>query len=73
VDVEHTVQCKDVRYGRPGILVALAADGVDLSEIEIHGLKICFKFPKNSRDTRTVELTIPNRVTLDETDRDRYI
>jgi hypothetical protein len=72
-DVEHTVQCKEVRYGKPGILVALAAEGVDISEIEILGLKICFKFPRNNRDTKTVELAIPNRVHLDETDRDRYI
>jgi len=34
---------------------------------------ICFKFPRNNRDTRRVELVRPNRVGLDETDRDRYL
>jgi hypothetical protein len=71
--IEYQVHCKDLHDGDPGVLKTLASDGVDLSEIEIQGLSICFKFPKNKRDTRTVELGRPNRVSLDETDRDRYI
>lgn len=72
-DFDHTTHCRDARSGRASILLALASAGVDLSEIEIISLSICFKFPRNSRDTKTVELTIPNRVTLDETDKDRQI
>lgn len=70
---DRTIHCRDLGSGRASILLALAGDGVDLSEIEILSLSIWFKFPRSNRDTKTVELTIPNRVTLDETDRDRYI
>jgi hypothetical protein len=71
--VDYHVHCKDLYDGVPGVLATLAADGIDLSEIDIQGLSICFKFPRNKRDTRTVELGRPNRVSLDETERDRYI
>ncbi len=69
----YEVRCEDLWYGSPGVLKVIEDDGVDLSEIEIHALGICFKFPRNNRDTRRVELARPNRVSLDETDRDRYL
>ena len=65
--------CREVYEGSPGVLGALRQDGVSLSEIEIDSLSVCFKFPKHNRDTRTVDLGMPNRVSLDETERDRYI
>lgn len=70
---EYCVQVKDMMAGKVSVLKTLQNDGVNLSEINIESLFICFKFPKNRRDRRTVELTLPNRITLDETDRDRYI
>jgi hypothetical protein len=54
-------------------LARLQADGISLTEIDIQAMNICFKFPKNKRDTRMVELGRPGRISLDETDRDRYI
>lgn len=71
--VDYQVHCKDLLSGAAGVVATLAADGIGLSEIEIQALSICFKFPKNKRDTRMVELGRPDRISLDETDRDRYI
>ncbi len=71
--VDYQVHCKDLVNGAAGVLATLAADGTSLAEIEIQALSICFKFPKNKRDTRIVELGRPDRISLDETDRDRYI
>jgi len=71
--VEYEVHCKE-RYDRAtNVLEQLVADGINLSEIEIQGLNLCFQFPEGSRDTRTVELGVPNRSSLDETERDRHI
>jgi len=69
---DYEIQCKD-RRNRTNVLKEVEANGTSLSEIEITSLSICFKFPTNKRDTRTVELAKPNRVSLDETARDRYI
>ncbi len=71
--VDYQVHCKDLVNGVAGVLARLQADGVSLTEIDIQALNICFKFPKNKRDTRMVELGRPGRISLDETDRDRYI
>jgi len=71
--VDYQVHCKDLVNGAAGVLARLQADGISLTEIDIQALNICFKFPKNKRDTRMVELGRPGRISLDETDRDRYI
>ncbi len=71
--VDYQVHCKDLVNGAADVLTRLRADGVSLTEVDIHAMNICFKFPKNKRDTRMVELGRPGRSSLDETDRDRYI
>ncbi|PIQ83237.1 MAG: hypothetical protein COV75_08495 [Candidatus Omnitrophica bacterium CG11_big_fil_rev_8_21_14_0_20_63_9] len=71
--VDYQIHCKDLVNGAAGVLGRLQADGISLTEIDIQALNICFKFPKNRRDTRMVELGRPGRISLDETDRDRYI
>lgn len=73
IGVDYHIHCRDIHNGDGGVLAELKADGIDLSEIEIQAMSLCFKFPKNRRDTRTVELSRPNRTSLDETDRDRYL
>jgi len=70
---EYHVHLRDVRPGHAGVLDTLEKDGVDPASVDIKSLSLCFKFPNKKRDTRTVELTRPNRVSLDETERDRHI
>lgn len=71
--VTYEIHRKDQYVGAPDVLGILNANGIALSEIEIRSLSIRFKFQKSARDTRTVDLAVPNRSSLDETDRDRYI
>lgn len=70
---EYLVHLKEQRDGHPGVLHTVANNGSKLSEIDILSVSICFKFSKKKRDRRTVELTWPTRVPLDETDRDRHL
>lgn len=70
---EYQIHCRDLQKGDTGALAALKGDGLDLSEVEVLALSLCFKFPRNGKDTRTVELRRPNGVSLDETERDRYL
>lgn len=67
------VHCRALVPASAGVLGELRRDGISLAEIEVESLHVCFKFKKNNRDMRTVEIGKPNRVSLDETERDRYI
>ncbi len=71
--VDYTVHCRDVNERSAGALELLAKDGIGLSEIVVTKLGICFKFPGGVRETRTVELSTPNRTSLGDAERDRHI
>ncbi len=71
--VEFTIQCSDVRRDSFDILAVLKAHGVDPYEIEIRSMRIRLQFSHRRSDVRSVDLSAPNRVGLDETERDRYI
>lgn len=70
---EHSVQCKDHSVGSPDVLDQLREEGIKHAEIEVEALSLRFQFPGGARDTSTVELGVPNRSTLDDAERGRYL
>jgi len=70
---EQTLQWKEYSEDGEDVLDQLDAERVSLAEIDVLSLKLRFQFPDGDRDTRTVELGTPNRYSLDETERDRYL
>jgi len=71
--IEYILRCEERFDNKLSVLDQLTADNIALSEIEIRRMSLCFQFPEGSRDTRTVEIGVPNISSLDETERDRYI
>lgn len=71
--IEYALRCEERFDDSVSVLDQLAADHIALSEIEIRRMSLCFQFPDGPRDTRTVEIGVPNISSLDETERDRYI
>ena len=73
-DTVHQMRQGTQAHSSRDVLDTMRDAGLDLSEVEIRSLSISFTFPSGRRrERRTVTLTAPNRMPLDDTDRDRYL
>lgn len=70
----HWIKCNNTMSGQQDVLTQLKEMGLTPKEIRIESLAIQFQFPGGTKKKRrTVVLSAPNRYTLDETAKDRYL
>jgi hypothetical protein len=70
----HGIKCNNTLGGKQDVLGQLKELGISPKDIRIESLAIQFQFPGGGKKKRrTVVLSAPNRYTLDETAKDRYL
>ncbi len=67
------MHCSDTNNGKQNVLDQLHEQGLSLQNIDVHEIGILFQYPGGKKKRRTVYLKPPNKCTLDETPRDRYL
>lgn len=67
------MHCTDTNDGRQSVIEKLNEQGLSLQNIDVQEIAILFQYPGGMKKRRTVYLRPPNKCTLDETPRDRYL